>query len=326
MKKFSDIYGVILCLVIGGVALGFSSFIPIGAVALSILLGTVVGNLVSLKPKVQKGVSFCEKHMLSLAIAFLGVNLDFQILIDTGVKSLILVILGVMVTILSGIVVGKIFKLDKKMSLLIGIGNGVCGSSAIAATEKIIDAKEEQVGLSIAIVNFLGSVGIFILPLIAKLIFHFSDINSGILIGNTLQAVGQVVASGFSISHSSGQIATIIKMTRILMLFPLVFTLIFLFFRKNKTAGKGHSKPKIPVFIIGFVLFSLIPSFNILNEGIINIIAHLSHYLLIIAMAGIGLKIKFKNVLKEGSSALIVGGIVFFIQIVFSGIVLIFFF
>lgn len=326
MTKISNTYGVILCLVIGGIALSLSFVIPIGAVALSILLGTVLGNLVTLNKDVQKGVSFSEKHLLSLAIAFMGVNLDFQILIDAGLKSLLLVLLALCITILCGVIIGRIFKLDNKMALLLGIGNGVCGSSAIAATEKIIGANEEQVGLSIAIVNFLGSIGIFLMPLLAKFIFHFSDIKSGILIGNTLQAVGQVVAAGFSISQPTGQIAVIIKMTRILMLLPLVFILIFLFFSRNKPVDKEHMKPQVPIFIIGFVLFSLLPTFNLLKEDFINIISHLSHYLLIIAMAGIGLKIKFKSVLNEGRSALIVGGVVFLIQILLSGVILTIFF
>ncbi len=99
-------------------------------------------------------------------------------------------------------------------------------------TEKIIGAEEEDVGLSVAIVNFLGTIGVFLLPLIAKFILHLSDINAGILIGNTLQAVGQVVASGFSINVSSGQVATIVKMTRVLMLLPITLILAFMFFKK----------------------------------------------------------------------------------------------
>ena len=248
----------------------------------------------------------------------MGVNLDFMILKDIGYKSIILVISALLVTISSSIILGKIFKFDKKFALLLGIGNGVCGSSAIAATEQIIGANEEEVGMSIAIVNFMGTIGIFLIPFIAKFILHFSEINSGLLVGNTLQAVGQVVAAGFSISDSAGQIATIVKMTRILMLLPLVFTLIFVFLDKSKSGNDQVKKPMIPMFIIGFVLFSLLPNFNLIPKEQVKNIAHISHYLLVIAMAGVGLKIKFQSIVRDGKSALTIGGLIFLIQILFS--------
>ena len=318
MKKLSYSYGIALCIAVGSIAVFSSSYIPIGAVAISIILGIAIGNISKLNKIFDRGISFSEKKLLSLAIALMGVNLDFMILKDIGYKSIILVISALFVTISSSIILGKIFKFDKKFALLLGIGNGVCGSSAIAATEQIIGANEEEVGLSIAIVNFMGTIGIFLIPFIAKFILHFSDINSGLLVGNTLQAVGQVVAAGFSISDSAGQIATIVKMTRILMLLPLVFTLIFVFLDKSKSGNDQVKKPMIPMFIIGFVLFSLLPNFNLIPKEQVKNIAQISHYLLVIAMAGVGLKIKFQSIVRDGKSALTIGGLIFLIQILFS--------
>lgn len=330
MKKLSYIYGIVLCISVGSIAVFLSSYIPIGAVAISIILGITVGNISKLNKIFDGGISFSEKKLLSLAIALMGVNLDFLILKDIGLKSIILVISALIVTISSSIILGKLFKFDKKFALLLGIGNGVCGSSAIAATEQIIGANEEEVGLSIAIVNFLGTIGIFLIPFIAKFILHFSDINSGLMVGNTLQAVGQVVAAGFSISDSAGQIATIIKMTRILMLLPLVFILIFIFSNKNKYKYKYKNrngndkvkKPMVPLFIIGFALFSLLPNFNLIPKEQVKNIANISHYLLVIAMAGVGLKIKFQSIVRDGKSALAIGGLIFLIQIWFSALMI----
>ena len=319
------LYGILLCVAIAVSALFLSPYIPIGAVAIAIVLGIIIGNLLKPGEKFTKGITFSEKHILSFAIALMGVNLNFLILQKLGIKSVAVIIIAMSITILSSILLAKAFKFNKKFALLLGIGNGICGSSAIAATEQIIGSREGDVGLSVAIVNFLGTIGIFLLPFIASFIFSFTDINSGLLIGNTLQAVGQVVASGFSISNISGQTATIVKMTRILLLTPVIFILIFSFSKKNQVNGKGK-KASVPIFVIGFVLFSLVPTFSLLPKNIIEIIGKISHYALIIAMAGIGLKITFGSILKDGKAALLIGTLIFIIQIIFSSVVIFLFF
>lgn len=249
----------------------------------------------------------------------MGVNLNFQILRELSYKTGLLILAGMSVTILSSIFLARVFKFSGEFALLLGIGSGVCGSSAIAATEQLVGAKEEEVGLSIAIVNFLGTLGIFLLPFIGSTIFNFSGINSGILIGNTLQAVGQVTAAGFSISEVTGQTATIIKMGRILMLTPII--LMFVFSNKisgNATKSKGAKTRSIPLFIVGFILFSLIPTFGLLSDENIKLISVISKHALIVAMAGVGLKITFANIIRDGKGALQMGSLVFVLQIIFS--------
>ena len=101
----------------------------------------------------------------------------------------------------------------------VGIGTAICGSAAIVATD-IIKLNETQAGISIAAINLIGTVGIFALPLLGTQVLEFSTIDNGFMIGNTLQAVGQVVAAGFSIDDATGQVATIVKMGRVMMLTP----------------------------------------------------------------------------------------------------------
>lgn len=327
MEKREYFCGVFLCIGIALLSFVVSKQIPIGSVAIAIVLGIIIGNSTKFWKKAQKGITFSEKHILSFAIALLGINLDYKILASLGYKTILIIISAIIVTISSSILFAKIFKFKQKFALLLGIGNGVCGSSAIAATEKIIGADEEEVGLSVAVVNFLGTVGIFLLPFIAKIILHFTDLNSGILIGNTLQAVGQVVAAGFSLNDSTGQTATIVKMTRILMLTPIIFILIFIFSTKTnkKSISATTAKIKIPIFIIGFILFSLIPTVGLLSQENIKIISKIGHYSLMTAMAGIGLKISFGSIVKDGLSVVLIGGLIFLTQILFSSFLIILF-
>jgi len=314
MNKYK--YGLILSIIITVLAIFLSNFIAIGSVAIAIILGIIIGNSVKLSDKYNAGITYAEKTLLSFAIALMGINLDFSILAELGIKTLILIILSMILTIFSAVLIGKLYGIDKKLSLLLGIGNGVCGSSAISATAPIIKPQNSFIGLSVAIVNLLGTIGIFLVPFIA-LSFGLNDIEAGILIGNTLQAVGQVTAGGFSISNDAGVSATTVKMGRVLLLTPLVLILIYIFNKKSDISDSSQ-KAKIPTFILFFILFSLISSFSLVGEDIKNIISGISHYTLIIAMSAIGLKIHFNSVKGDGKVALKIASLVFLIQIIFT--------
>ncbi|MEA3512489.1 MAG: putative sulfate exporter family transporter [Campylobacterota bacterium] len=322
-KVIPKFHGITLSFGIAIIAMAIGSFLPIGSVALAIIVGMIVGNTIKFDEKYNSGITYSEKTLLGFAIAFMGINLDFTILTQLGFQTILLIIVALGITIGSGLLLAKFFKFDTKFALMLGIGNGVCGSAAIAATKDIIKLDKEKVGLSIAVVNFLGTIGIFTVPIIGAFIFGFNDINNGILIGNTLQAVGQVIAAGFSVSDVSGQTATIVKMGRILMLTPLIFILIYFFHKHRKVdEEKGLKKASIPTFIIGFIFFSIVATIDILPNFYVEIIKSTSYYLLLIAMAAIGLKINFKTILTHGSQALQIGSLIFLIQIIFSSLMI----
>ncbi len=322
---FRIAYGVVLCTVIGLAAKYLSSFLPFGSVTIAILLGIVIGNSVNLGDLFKPGITFSEKQLLSVAIALIGVNLNYVILQELGLRSIGLIISAMGVTIVASLFLAGRMKSSISLALLLGIGSGVCGSSAIAATEGIIGADEEEVGLSVAIVNFLGTIGIFLLPFLGVTVLGFNDIGAGVLIGNTLQAVGQVTAAGFAVGEVAGQTATVIKMGRILMLTPLVLILLAAFpsdASARPAKKRGISAKSIPLFIVGFILFSLVATFGLLPDTALELLGAMGEYALIIAMAGIGLKITFSSILRSGRSALLMGSIIFLIQIVFSGSVI----
>jgi uncharacterized integral membrane protein (TIGR00698 family) len=317
------LYGLILTTSIAIVSYVLSSYISIGAVAIAIIVGIIISNSFKLSQKFSAGITYSEKSILAFAIALMGINLDFSILMNLGISTIILIVVAMVVTIFSTLFIANLFGLDRKFALMLGIGNGVCGASAIGATKHIVQAKDDQVGISIAVVNLLGTIGIFVLPALA-LFLGFDEIKSGILVGNTLQAVGQVVAGGFAISDSAGQSATIVKMGRVLMLTPLIIILLIVV-KQNTTQNKNDGKPllsNIPLFIVGFILLSTVASLQVLPEFVIQSISTISKYTLIIAMAGIGLKITFSSIKANGKIAFIVAGLVFVVQILFTTIYL----
>ncbi len=198
---------------------------------------------------------------------------------------------------------GKLLGYSSSFSLLMGAGNGICGSSAVAATSSAIGAEESDTGIAISVVNLLGTFGIFVLPAMVALL-RLGEAEGGLLIGGTLQAVGQVVAAGFSINDTVGGVATVVKMGRVLMLGPVVILLTTLVSRRNGD-NSGGSPIKVPLFIIGFFVLSLLASLNVLPA--VDLIKTSGKFLLVLAMAGIGMRIQLQTLYRSGPGALLFG-------------------
>ncbi|MDA7951272.1 MAG: putative sulfate exporter family transporter, partial [Pirellulaceae bacterium] len=158
--------GIIFCILVGMVAVLLSQNISIGAVTLAIVLGIFIKAPAKYFQWFDKGVQFCERQLLAIAVTLMGVNLDYRLLSELGVKSVLIIFVSIVWTILTAIGIGKLLGLKRNTAILLGIGNGICGSAAIAATKDITGANEEEVGISIAVVNFLGTMGIFIMPIV----------------------------------------------------------------------------------------------------------------------------------------------------------------
>ncbi len=311
--------GVVLCAIIG---LGALIIFP-GAMAipLAILAGVILGNVIRLPEIATSGIRFCENTVLSLAIVLMGVNLDFTVFASLGLSVIVLIVTSLLITLIAARLIGRWLGISTELSWLIGAGNGICGCAAIVATERIVGASKADVAASVTVINLLGTIGMVLLPVLLTWLFVLPAVESGVLIGNTLQAAGQVVASGYAMGESSGQTATIVKMGRILMLVPLM---LFLMVLSGKRTGRARSTDPlsllraIPWFIIGFVALSLVATMGMLRQDVINILDQLGDHALIIAMAAIGLNIRFSQLISHGSSALRLGTMVFVVQLMAS--------
>ncbi|MDC7220586.1 MAG: putative sulfate exporter family transporter [Spirochaetales bacterium] len=295
----STLFGIVICVALGIVSRFLASFLPLGQVMTAILLGIVLGNLITLNKEQNKGVTFCEKKLLPLAIALMGFNLDYKVVTQMGIPMVVIIILTILITIASALALGKLFRIDREMSLFCGVGNAFCGSSAIAAVQSVTDGDEEKAGVSIALVNLLGTVGMFALPAAFRFLIQVSDFQAGAFIGAALQAVGQVTAAGFSLNDNIGEVAVIVKMCRILMLTPL---LLFLNFWK----GNG-GKLSVPPYILFFILFSVVASFRFIPPGLKEGLHFAEKAFLTVAMAAVGMKTSLKNLSREGGDALLTG-------------------
>ncbi len=296
--------GLLVATLTGVAAILLSKYIPyLGAVSIALVAGIFVGNLLIKGNKYKDGISFTDKKLLPFTIALMGIELLPSTMYSLGINTAILIIGVMAITIITGYLTSRIFGFSTKLGVLLGCGNAICGSSAILSTTKIIDGNQEDTGLSVAAVNFMGVIGLFLLPLLA-LFIHYSNTESAVLIGGGLQAVGQVVASGYSVNDEVGTIAVLVKMFRVLMLGPILIMLGVLM-NKRKKSSKSTGKFPLPLFIVAFFLLMILNSLGIVPEAVSKGISLTIDVLLPIAMAGIGMNINFNTLRKSGLKILL---------------------
>lgn len=306
---------------LAGIALAFavmllakflSNYIPaLGTTLLALIIGVVVRQFFSQFSVFSEGVTWTEKYILETAIIFIGFGFEVTKFAEIGGLTLLVIFGSIVAIILLALILSRLFsKKGSKLYWLLGAGSAICGSSAIGATAPLIQAKEEETGISMAVVNILGLLGMILLPLIAKT-FHFSDLDTGIFIGGILQSVGHVVGAGFSINEEVGQIATVVKMGRIAFLIPFLIIVYFLFRKQS-----DGSRIKFPVFILLFLIAVFIAQVDVLTSENLKFLSKSGDTLLNVGMAAIGLKINVKNLWKISGKGFVAGSIIFSVQII----------
>ncbi|OJX34945.1 MAG: hypothetical protein BGO87_09400 [Flavobacteriia bacterium 40-80] len=288
-----------------------AAIIPyLGTALLSLLLGLIIRQLSFNFEKFIPGISWSEKYALEAAVVLMGLGFNFSTLITAGASTVGIIFISIIIIILIVLLLQKVVKGKDKLLWLLGAGSAICGSSAIGATAPLIRAKEEETGAAMAVINFLGLLGMLILPVIA-VFAGYNSLDTGILLGGILQSVGHVAGASFSVSAEIGQLAMIVKMGRIIFLIPfLIF--IYLLFRKNIDG----TVLKFPLFIIFFLAAVLISQTGIISGNILKIFTKTGDVLLNGAMAAIGLKINIRSLWKISGQALTAGLVIFIIQIV----------
>ena len=305
-----------MCAVIAVAAELLSKYIPyLGGVTLAIIAGIAARNIFKIPEKHDGGFDFAEKKILPLAIALLGVQLDLSLLASLGFRVFAGICVIIASTLLTSFLLGRLFGFGRDFSMLLGCGNAICGSSAIGAAAPVLNVDEDEVGLSVGIVNLLGTIGLVTIPLLA-FVLELNNMRGGFLAGGTLQSVGQAVAAGFSISDDTGQLATVVKMGRVLMLGPVILILLTIKRFGANSSGVEKSKFKIPLFIIGFGILAGLSAGGFILPVLKTKILFSAKYLLLTAMAAIGIKIHLKTLFAKGPRVFCFGLAVAVVQMV----------
>ena len=324
MKKYLP--GVLLSFGIAAVSIFLGGLLPlIGSSVLAIVFGIVLNNSMKLPAIFQEGLSFSGKKLLQYSIIFLGFSMSIGQVSETGISSLRISLITILIAFLAAYLAGRFFKMNRVLTILIGFGTAICGGSAIAAASPILEADEEEIALSISTIFFFNILAVFIFPFLGHLL-QMSDAFFGTWAGTAINDTSSVVAAGYTYSPPAGDLATIVKLSRALMIVPacLIFAA-YRYIKSKQSAQKTNLKQIFPWFIAWFVLASLVSSLGFLPAAIIPYTKFISQWLMAMALAAIGAKVSFKQFKQAGAAPLLTGAFAWFCVAVSSLIIQYFF-
>lgn len=314
-------YGILLCLAIAVPSWFLGKAFPIiGGAVIAILAGMVVTLVWKWRDPVDSGIKFVSKKVLQWAVVLLGFGMDLNVVIHTGRQSLPIILCTITVSLVVAFVLSRAMNIPGKIATLVGVGSSICGGSAIAATAPVIDADENEVAQAISVIFFFNVLAALIFPTLGQLIGF--DTASGEAFGifagtavNDTSSVTATAATWDSMWHLGTQTldkAVTVKLTRTLAIIPI--TLVLAFVRTRKERENGEAKIQMskifPFFILFFIAASVITTVSVSNgisASVFNPLKELSKFMIVLAMAAIGLNTNIVKLVKSGGKPIALG-------------------
>lgn len=283
------------------------SFSPL---IIGIVLGMIYAN--SLRNHLPEtwtpGIQYCSKSILRLGIILYGFRLTFQDVVAVGMAGVLVDLIIVTVTILGGVWIGRLLKMDRDIALLTSIGSGICGAAAVLGAEATLHTKPYKTAVAVATVVIFGTIAMFLYPMAYRSgILGLDETQMGIFSGSTLHEVAHAVGAGNAMGDEIAGVSIIVKMIRVMLLVPVLIILGCWAASKVKSGSskEGKRKVAVPWFAFGFLLVIGFNSFNLLPEAVVGWINDFDTFLLTMAMAALGAETSFDKFKKAGAKPFI---------------------
>jgi len=306
--RLNTIPGFLFAAVLAAAATYLARFAPIlGAPVIAILLGVLFRTIAPVPIRFRPGIAYSARTVLQGAIIVSGFGLSLVSIVRTGLGTLPVTLGTIAVALVLAPFIGRLLRLDGTLRELVSVGTAICGASAIAAVSSVVEASEEEVALAIATVFFYNVVAVLSFPLLGHLMGLSQD-EFGVWAGTAINDTSSVVAAGFAYGHQAGNHATIVKLTRAMLILPIVGIMALLRAHAHRGAGKPVPWGKIvPWFILWFLAAALINSLGIIPTAWHGAIADVATFLISLALAAIGLQTALGNLLRTGVRPLMLG-------------------
>lgn len=313
--------GILLCLAIAIPSWFIGTAFPIiGGAVIAILAGMVLTLIIKNKGVLDSGIKFTSKKVLQWAVILLGFGMDLNVVLETGKQSLPIIICTIGISLIMAFLINKFIKMPAKVATLIGVGSSICGGSAIAATAPVIDADEEEVAQSISVIFLFNVLAALLFPSFGQLIGFDTTSGEafGIFAGTAVNDMSSVTATAstwdgmFNLGTATLDKAVTVKMTRTLAIIPITLVLAFARAKKQKSnnAGKINIKKIFPFFILFFIGASIITTIAVscgVNADLFDPLKTLSKFLIVMAMAAIGMNTNIVKLVKSGAKPIFLG-------------------
>ena len=297
--------GVIVSMIVATTAQFLADQYSTPVMLLALLLGMAVSFL-GQEGKTVDGISFTGKTLLRVGVALLGVRISADLIIGLGPQLIALVMIGVIATIIFGLIIARFFGHSWRFGLLTAGAVAICGASAAMAISAILpkDARSEQhLIFTVLGVTVLSTAAMVTYPIVAHAL-DISDTNAGVFLGGTIHDVAQVVGAGFSISEPAGDTATLVKLIRVALLAPVVLVASLIIRSFAQAPEDGTKPPLLPTFVVVFIILAALNSLHLIPTEIANFLSQASRWLLLTAIAAVGMKTNLKHVLAVGGPAI----------------------
>ena len=324
MKVLKVFPGIILSVGVALLACWLESLLPIhliGSAVIAMFIGMILNYFLRNTKVFASGLKFTSKKILKFAIILLGLSLNITTILNVGKMSLTVMIFTLLTCFGGGYFIGKALGLNWKLSNLISAGTGICGGSAIAAIAPTIDADDNDVAYAMS-ATFLFDMAMIVLFPIMGQAMGMTDQAFGIWAGTAVNDTSSVVATGYAFSEGAGDFATMVKLTRTLAIIPTVITFAFVQLRLKRKEALANSQngselkanfsiTKIfPWFILGFLAMSIVASVFPIPAAVVSGTKSASKFLMVCALAAIGLNTSFSSMKKAGIRPMIHGFII----------------
>ncbi|HIT58079.1 MAG TPA: YeiH family putative sulfate export transporter [Candidatus Galloscillospira stercoripullorum] len=312
-------WGIVLCLAVAVPSWFLGKAFPIiGGAVIAILAGMVLSLLIQDKSRVEGGVKFVSKKVLQWAVVLLGFGMNLNVVVQTGKQSLPIILCTISVSLITAFLLSRCMRIPGKVATLVGVGSSICGGSAIAATAPVIEADEEEVAQAISVIFFFNVLAALIFPSLGQLIgFDTSSGEAfGIFAGTAVNDTSSVTATAatwdsmWNLGTATLDKAVTVKLTRTLAIIPITLVLAFL---RTRRAGEGKTvdmKKIFPFFILFFIGASVITAVAVnlgADAGVFDPVKELSKFLIVLAMAAIGVNTNIVKLVKSGGKPLALG-------------------
>lgn len=282
---------------------------PIPDVVLALLIGIGIRNLV--RPQgLEAGVKFTLFYVLRTAIILLGAGLSVQAVVRTGGATLGLIVTLVIVSMVLGLLLARLFALKGTIGLLIGAGTAICGGSAILTVGPIVGAAEEEIAYAITTIFTFNLVALLVYPLIGHAL-GMSQNAFGSWAGTAVNDTSVVVATGYVYGPVAGAVATVVKLTRTVLLVPLAIAVGLAHVAGSASASSRsvwqRAQSATPWFILGFVAMAALNSLAIFPPPLAHALVVSAGFLIVMVLAGVGLNVDFAKMVRLGPKPMLVG-------------------
>ena len=277
----------------------------LSALLLVILLGMAWKSVLPEPAAVLPGLRMAQRPLLRWAVAGLGFRLSMRELWQIGGPALIVVVVSTLAALAVGWWIARRLGVPEKLGVLLGVGTGICGASAVVAADSVVQGERKDAPVALGIITLLGTLGIVLYPPIARA-FDMPEFVYGVWAGASLHEMAQVVAAGFGVSDEAARVATVVKLARICLLAPVVVYLGWSLRHRHLEAGKAKVAP-VPWFLVLFVAFAGLNSLGVIPAPWLDALRRADLWLLCVAMAGVGLQTGFSDLRAAGAVPIAAG-------------------